>query len=149
MALTLIVYPQVDYNSYVSLIDADDILDFHTEHSVWVGLSDDDKMRYLSKAFKEIVSIPGFTEPLWSIPEDPGCLPEAQAYLALQYLVVQRALDNSKIKSEKVGPMSTVYSDNDSSIPQLLTPEILRCLDQFGTVVTFDAFAVGSIRKVR
>ncbi len=145
--ITLTVYPAADFNSWISLTDANDFLEYSTQHELWDALNDDDKTRNLVQAFDEINSTPGFVAPDSSIPDDLDCLLKSQSNVALQYLVNQRDFEISRVKAEKVGPMATTYSDN-LIVSSNFTVGVRVCLETFGALIENET-VLSSIRKVR
>ncbi len=145
MAITdpLILYPDPLANSFITLQEADDIIEMTINNYLWIELSDEDRKRHLIKAFKRIYSI---IEDNIPTPLDL-CVAESQALLALQYLINAKDYDERRIKAEKLGPMSTTYQDQDMLLPEELTDEIAACLGKYG-YLTFNN-TVGSIQKTR
>jgi len=141
--MTLIIYPAADANSFITLQEANDILDYNVDHYIWETYSDDDKMRYLVKAYKKILSIieeEDLPDPIHD------CIKESQANLALKYITNKALEEENRIKSEKLGPMSLSYQSRPLA-PELITEEIGDCLSQWG-YLTFTN-TVGSILKTR
>ncbi len=142
----LIIYPITDANSFVSLTDADAILDYHINASIWVMLSDDDKKRRLINAYSIINDLEGFEAPVAPDPI-PGCLDAAQALIAMQTVINDSDAELNRVKSERVGPMSTTYN-SDVLILSDIPSTAKTCLQDYGVYIT-NTSVLSSMRKVR
>ncbi len=60
---TLIVYPALNYNSFVSVSDADIIASGYLNYTAWSALTVDEQTAYLMSAFRAMMGLPGFTPP--------------------------------------------------------------------------------------
>ncbi len=149
MALTMTIYPSADFNSYISLVDADTILEYHIHYPLWEPLSDDDKIRYLTKAFNDINALDGFVPPDETIPDDVDCLPNAQSQTAINYLVNIDRYESRKIKSERLGPTAISYQDQSQLEGDIFPEDVVGCLKEFGALQPNTVGAVGSVFKTR
>ncbi len=142
----LIIYPTADANSFVSLADADGILDYHVQAPLWMELTDDNKKRRLIQAYWRINSLDGFLAPVAPDPI-PGCLDTAQALIAIQTLINEEEIEFNRVKQEKVGPMTTTYN-TDSVIDSDIPTSASNCLKDYGVHIS-NTSVLSSMRKTR
>ncbi len=143
--LQLRIYPISDANTFIGLAEADFILNYSTDYQDWEALSAEDKTRYLIKAFNDIIMLEGLTIPS----PTPECLKEAQADTALRYITNALSDVDGKIKSEKLGPMTTVYMDGSYNPLSLYSVKSLACLMDLGVIYFGSQGALGSMPKTR
>ncbi len=144
----LVIYPAPSANSFVSLTNADAILDYHVAADIWNQESDDNKKRFLIQAYTWILALEGFEAPVAPDPV-PGCLDSAQAYTAIQILININEYNDKLVKSEKVGPVATVYQDQEMLDGDRYPEDVVACLEDHGALETNVVGAVGSIKKTR
>jgi hypothetical protein len=152
MLPALTIYPAQDANSFLSRQDAEDILDYSIQAELWDALSDDDQKRRLIAAYTEILLVLPLkvieTFPVEMIPPQ-GCLPKAQALMAMQGLINEDNSELQRIKSERLGPMQTVYQDNAMLSPSVFTPEVIDCLDKYDVKNPNGETTISGILKTR
>ncbi len=135
----LILFPLPDYDSYVTVIDADTVItSLTTNGAQWLALAEADKEVYLRIALRTIedggVVPPDVTDPSFA------CLPEAQALVAVNDLVngisSTAGASSAQIKRQKVGTLEQEFFETDGAttstnpIPAMAQP----CLDSFGYI---------------
>ncbi len=143
--LQLRIYPLSGANTFIGLAEADHILNYSVDYLNWESLSAEDKTRYLIKAFDDIIMLEGLTIPS----PTPECLKEAQADTALRYITNAQQDIDGKIKSEKLGPMTTVYMDVTSHPLNLYSKKSLNCFMNLGVIQLESQGALGSMPKTR
>ena len=111
--MALIIYPTADYDSFVSVANADDYISSLTVYSAdWTALSTDDKERYLRIALRTIVS--GIDTDTYPLP-DPmlTCAAEAQSLIAIHDLVnglsTSKETSTGAIRRNKVGSIEQEF----------------------------------------
>ncbi len=132
--MALIVYPDPNYDSFINVQDADDVIISYTVNSAeWVALSVDVKEAYLRIAFRHIIDncdmIDGTNYDL--------CLPPAQALIAYNDFDNNISDGNASItgalKRQKVGQIEREFYDTAKTqkivkiVPSLARP----CLEKF------------------
>ncbi len=142
----LVIFPATDANSFVSLTNADAILDYHTKADTWETLNDDDKKRRLIQAYDIINTLEGFEAPVAPDPI-PGCLDTAQSLIALQTVINEEAQELNRVTQERVGPMSTSYN-TDYLVGSDIPTSASLCLKDYGVYIS-NTSVLSSMRKVR
>ncbi len=143
MALTLIIYPATGYNSFVTLAEADTYAESLIGFTEWTALTDDDKMRLLITAFRNIVSLNGITLPATS----EECLKESQVILAVNdnnlSISTSGGQASGQIKSAKVGSVAVEYVDgNPASQYSYWDDQYMRsCLASYGALIPTSGFS--------
>ncbi len=145
IADNLILFDAPNSNSFISLTRANEILDFHIEAPLWETQDDDTKKRLLIKAYNQIISLEGI---VLSAPV-PVCLEETQADTALNYLIGDSINETRRVKTEKTGPMSTTYQDQDMLEQDTFADASIVCLNDLGALQPNFVGAVGSVQKTR
>ena len=140
MALSLIVYPATDYNSFVTLTEADAIIETTVYNSSWSGLPNDDKMRYLITAYRNIMILDGILLPDTAT----TCLKESQSLMAVHDKVngISEASSNAgQIQSAKVGSVAVTYTNGDpATMPSLYPSQAVKCLEDLGASINSNSF---------
>lgn len=141
MALTLVIYPATDYNSFVTLAEADAIIESDVNYPTWAAETDDEvKKRYLITAFRNIVALNGLTLPATA--ED--CLKESQSLMAVHDIVngISTASGTpGQIESAKVGPVEVKYTDGSPASDIGVFPAVVyKCLESYGAYFTGSSF---------
>ncbi len=143
--LQLRIYPISEANTFIGLAEADAILEYNVDYLNWDELDSEDKTRYLVKAFNEIITLEGLTVPQ----PTPLCLREAQADTAMRYITNGLTNDYHHIKSEKLGPMTTVYNDTTMQDPTKFSERSMTCFLSLGAMAPKSQGALGSMPKTR
>ena len=151
MALSLIIYPTANSNSFISTTDADTIINSSLDYALWATLSLEDKMRWLIFAYQRFFLLKDFVPP--TDLTDSG-LPEANAILALYSLkYAQNELQGEQqIRVDKVGALYNEFFKNEQ-LDRLSLDEfpisVVRCLETYGVVAPNVVDGIGSFRRTR
>ncbi len=150
--MNLIVYPDTNYNTYISLIDAEASASDYLFYPQWAELDEDTQSRYLLHAFRIIYDLNGFVGPV--PPADAGSLPTAQLQVALNDIVHGLSMSTEvtqQVKREKAGPVEMEYYENPTGVysASAIPTVTHKCLKSFGWVGTQSLPGLGSIRKIR
>ncbi len=151
MAVTLIIYPEANANSFVSVINADAFINPLLNYASWEDLSEDDKSRRLIATYEKFILVKDFVPPTDLV---DSCLPEAQSRQALYDLVYDpaSASRSQQVRKESFGPMETEYFKN-VSIDQLtiddFPPVVVTCLSSYGASTLNIVGGVGVMRHSR
>ena len=140
------------YNSYIDVEAADAKAPDYLNHSFWDALDEATKSQYLLQAFRVIQQLNGFIAP--SIPEESGCLPDAQLQIAMndiQYGISMKTYETQEIKSEKAGPVETQYFESASGIvdPSIIPVIAIPCLQSFGYTSSSNFNGMSTVRTHR
>ncbi len=154
MAVTLILYPDPEANSFISLEDANTFLEQSLGYPEWSKLDPDTQSRWLIYAYSAIIYLEDLV-----LPEDAqaildGCLPKAQAALALHSLLYGTNDLGAKqqIRTEKSGPLSIEYFKNigaDALSVDDYPKDVMFCLSEYGVTNPNYPGVVNSFRKTR
>lgn len=151
---TLIVYPDPDYNTWISSAEADVLASNSLYEDKWVALTDDEKSKHLIHAFLFISNLEGFIGPDGTIPDDIGCLGQAQVDIILQdlrYSISSTLFDPQVVKRQTAGPVEIEYFESSGG-PQIVDriPDITwKCLEVWGVVPSTSLPFISTIRKHR
>ena len=153
--MALIVYPLPNFNSYVSVTDADIIASGYLAYSSWTALDLTAQEVYLQTAFRYIQNLNGFEGP--SLPElDLTCLPVAQTEIALNdilYGISSSTSTPQQVKKEKAGPVEMEYFESDAGAfsPSLIPANstAANCLKTFGWDSSMDFSGLSTFRHHR
>jgi hypothetical protein len=135
--MALIVYPTPNYDSYISVVDADDVIKTLTVWDTqWTVLTTDQKETYLRIAFRHINQ---YTEIDIDSSNYDACLAEAQAIIAANDVANSISAGASDqvtgaIKKQKVGQVEREFYDTTKTQrTTTMVPDIARpCLEKFG-----------------
>lgn len=142
--MALVLPPDVDYDSFVSLVDAQTYINALTLNgATWQAVSDAEKEVYLRIATRRIQD--GIDPDVYVIdPTDvPECVPEATSLIAVHDLVNGISSQSGTVtligatKKEQVGSIVREYYDTKSNMNTYtsLIPALARpCLDSIGYV---------------
>ena len=140
--MALIIYPDIDFDSLVSVVDATEVIVRNSVHSTdWITLSEPMQEVYLRIATQRILSVVEDT-----IPIDGECLPRSCALMAIHDLMYGLSSEvnpnTGLISKQKVGdleetyfhgnPLSQVNSRNTNPFPS----SVIKCLNAYGANVT-------------
>jgi len=150
--MALIVYPDVGFNSYISVTDADLKAVDYLNNSFWTVLDEATKSQYLMQSFRVLQSLEGFIAPI--PPELSGCLPDTQLQIAMndvQFGISLRSYATQEVKKQEAGPVSTEYFESASGAlpPTIIPPIAIPCLKTFGYVPSTNVFGLSTIRHHR
>lgn len=140
--MALIVYPTTDYDSFITVAEADTIIGNLTLNlDTWNALEDTSKEAYLRIAFQVII------DGLETIPDDPvsTCLKNSQALNAVHDLtngVSNPIVVDQAVKKEEVGQVSVEYfAPDETSLSQTyIHPLSVACLTDLGYVFPITGF---------
>ena len=138
--MSLILYPDPNADSFISVSDADNVISLLTMNSTeWTALVNEDKERLLRIAYNTIVDN---TDPKTYPNPLPPCVPEAQALMASHDNVnsISSGLVNTAvtgaIKKQKVGSIEREYYDVGASVTSRTLSRVpasaFKCLDELG-----------------
>ena len=142
--MALVIYPTVDYDSFITVVDATTTISEYTLHSaIWLALTIAEQEVYLRIAARNIID--HIDQELTPFPDVmPSCVGEAQALMAVQDVVygfsAQDTVDESgSIKKEKVASLEIEYYDTKSKTAKRVSvvPDMaMLCLEDIGYVLT-------------
>ena len=141
--MALIIYPTADYDSFITVADADTVVSTLTLYDAqWSDKTTAEKEVYLRIAFRNIddhvdQSLTPYPDPM------PDCVGEAQALMAVQDVVYGTSTPdtdvNGAIKKQKVASLEIEYYDTSTgetvSIP-VVPPMAVPCLETLGYIFT-------------
>ena len=140
----LILYPDINADSFVTVAEADIIISELTlQSTAWLALTEDDREIYLRIAYRNILS--GVDQTINPIP-DPvtDCYGEAQSLMASHDVTygisASTTVSNSQVKKQKIASLEIEYFEVDgvvkatSVVPDLAKP----CLEEIGWVFDTD-----------
>ncbi len=152
MAVTIIIYPADGANSFISIADADSIIEASLGYAQWAALSEDNKARWLIYAYEKINVIPTFVPPVDLV---GSCLPRANAYLAIYSLSYNLNIvgGEQQVRIDKVGTLTTEYFKNEQldrlTIDEFPIP-VVQCLADYGVEESPNLIGgVGVTRRTR
>ena len=146
------VYPEPNFDSYVSLADAETIAAGYVSYEAWAKLTDQKKEQYLLTSFRLIQGLIGYVGPDDSIPQDSGCLPRAQVEVALNDIRygISASKGDAKIASLSAGPTSISYFEGAEAIASSIPDESYGCLALWGAILDSSSDGpIGSMRMTR
>ncbi len=145
----LIVYPAEGANSFISLEDANTVIEDQLNYETWASLDDEDKTRRLLTIYKKFYLLVDFVPPDGEV----DCLGEAQAIAAL-YTLQYDTLNfepSQQTRVEKLGPLYSEYFKN-TALDRLSVDdypeEVWACLTTWGAQRT-SIDGVGTFYKPR
>jgi len=150
--MALIVYPDVGFNSYISVEDADLKAVDYLNNSFWTALDEATKSQYLIQSFRVIHALEGFIAPI--PPAVAGCLPDAQLQIAMndvQFGISLKTYATQEVKKEEAGPVSMEYFASGSGAlpPTIIPPLVVPCLETFGYTPSLHVYGISTIRQHR
>ena len=153
MAVTLIVYPTVDSNTFADLVKAEELANNSIHYEYWNSLGTEDiKSRYLIQAFTVIVKLRGIILPETNEP----CLAQAQMDIVLNDLrygfSAANALSNQEVAEESaVTGTHTKYfkSDAGAQLPEYIPASVWTCLTAYGAIQPSTFCGIATLDKVR
>ena len=139
--MSLIIYPTANYDSFITVADADTVVNTITLYSTqWGAKSNGEKEVYLRIACRNIEShvdtdLTPYPDPF------PDCVGEAQALMAVQDVIYSTSTPqtdvNGAIKKQKVASLEIEYYDTSSGktvnipvVPAIAVP----CLETLGYI---------------
>lgn len=148
----LILYPNTDYDSFISVADADEVISNNSVHSAqWLALTEAQKEVYLRVATTRILNITTALDVLTYVAAN-SCLPKSCALIGIHdvvYGISSEVNPNTGIVSkEKVGDLEVTYfhgNPNKQVKGRTTSPfpsEVKPCLESYGAV-----FSQGSIQR--
>lgn len=147
--MPLTIYPNTDYDSFVSIEDATTTISNYTlSYSSWDELTDADKEVYLRVAFRTII------DGLESIPSEfPTCITQAQSLIAVQDLSVGISTNSTSttgaVKKEKASVVEIEYYEPivNSTGKTVVIPKLaIPCLESIGWLGNY---SIGGFNQVR
>ena len=147
----LIVYPAAGYNTFIDVASADSLASDFLDHSIWDGLSADDKQRWILLTGRFIIGFDGFAP---AAPQD-SCLQQSQLTLIMHQLRnnLQSTETNQQIRIRKFDIMTNEYFKNnfaDVQVIDALPKDVRACLEANGALIhQSTSGGVGSFRRHR
>ena len=152
--MALVIYPNVGYDSFVTVVDADTYIDTLTlDGPAWIALTVPVKENYLRIATRTIID--GIDQTVYPLPDPaPACLGEATALIASWDL--KNGLSASagggttgEVKRQKVSTLEIEYFQSESGfvatavapIPDMAKP----CLEGLGFIFVKDTRGIGQV----
>jgi len=150
--MALIVYPDVGFNSYISVVDADLKAVDYLNNSFWTVLDEATKSQYLMQSFRVIHALEGFIAPI--PPALAGCLPDAQLQIAMndvQFGISLISLATQEVQEKSAGPVTMKYFESFTGVlpPAIIPPLTVPCLQTFGYSPSLHVYGISTIRKYR
>lgn len=147
----LVVSPTPDYNTFVTIAEADVLADDALSHSVWEALSPADKQRWLLLTGAMINGLKGFIAP------DPttACLQKAQVTLVLHQIdnkLQDTGPKEGQLRTRKFDVMYREHFKNvhaDNKVVEDLPASIRECLKNHGALLDNSVGGVGSFGRRR
>ncbi len=139
--MALIIYPTANYDSFISVEDADTVVSTLTLHeALWSDKDETEKEVYLRIAFRNIddhvdQTLTPYPDPM------TDCVGEAQALMAVQDVIYGTSTPdtelNGAIKKQKVASLEIEYYDTNTgkviSIP-VVPSMAVSCLETLGYI---------------
>lgn len=146
----LIVHPAVDFNTFVSLADANTYAEDSLDYALWSALSDPDKTRWLFASFIFMTMLPEFIPP----DLDDPCLGKAQIAIILNDLKygISNTNTEQQTRTEKFGSIMKENFKNefaDRLTPSRIPDEAWSCLVTYGAIRYENISGVSTIRRTR
>lgn len=162
--MALVIYPTTDYDSFVSIADANTIIEEYSLHNdLWSALSDAEKEVYLRVGTDRIFSVISTDDTdeayLDSTVYDAttSCLPKSNALMAIHDVVygLSTSINPNKglITKEKVGDLEVNYFQGYSKNPKsgIVTnpfPNIVKsCLETYGATFNLSGLTKASVEN--
>lgn len=151
--MALVIYPNTDYDSFISVSDADGIINKFSVHvTTWEGLNDAQKEVYLRIATDRIFNAIDSDTYLDSTTyvADDSCLPKATALMAIHDVVYEISSsvnpNQGLVSMERVGDLQVNYFHGNGKYPKgakktnPYPTEVYPCLTSYGA--EFNVFGV-------
>ena len=106
--MALIIYPDAGYNSFISVLEADEIINGFTNDRGWATFTTEDKEKNLKQAFTYMALCPKFKPP----DDNNDSLRMAQALLTIYYIGTdpfEYDPNSAAVTREKLGSMEIEY----------------------------------------
>ncbi len=144
--MALVVYPDVGYTSFISLVDADSLITLNYPLAdKWSSLTDEKKEVYLRLHCNTILN----KIDTLLLPVSSGCLGKSNATMAFNDVIngISITLDRNigLVTKEKVGDVEVDYKQfrSNTKIPSIYNDEIKHCLGLYGAVFGSNQVTLG------
>lgn len=151
MAVTITLFPASNANSFISVADADSIINSELDYSLWGALTRDDKARWLIFAYQKFLLLKDFIPPA---DLTDSCLPTANAMLALYSLKYEmnELQGEQQVRVEKIGPLYNEFFKNeflDRLSLDDFPASVVQCLEIYGVLSANSVDGIGSFKRTR
>lgn len=151
MAVDIIVYPAANANSFVSITDADVVINNELDHASWTSLDKDTKARWLIFSYQRFILLKDFVPPA---DLTDSCLPKANAIASLHAIryELNELQGEQQVRVDKVGPLYNEYFKNEQLDRLSITDyprSVVQCLETYGVVSPNSVDGIGSFRRTR